>query len=103
DDLVVQKAIDVRSLGDGEGGSITLRAGDRTLGGAVDGGALTVSANLVADGSTDSDGESGEDGGAISLEAAGPVLVTSAATIRANGASPDGSGGSVSVATQELP
>jgi hypothetical protein len=102
-DLLVQRTIDVRSLGDGEGGSITLRAGDRTLAGAVAGGALTVSADLVADGSADSDGETGEDGGGITLEASGPVLVAGTATIRATGGAPDGGGGTLTLATQEPP
>ncbi|MEO6027222.1 MAG: hypothetical protein ABIR79_10195, partial [Candidatus Binatia bacterium] len=99
----MQKMIDVRSFGDGEGGSITLRAGETALAGVVAGGGLTVAADLVADGSTDSDGETGEDGGSITLEAAGPVVVTSAATMRANGASPDGGGGILSISTQEAP
>ena len=103
DDVAAQKSIDVRSLGDGEGGSITLRAGDTGLAGVVAGGALTVAADLVADGSTDSDGESGEDGGAIYLEATGPVTVAGTATIRATGASPDGGGGILSLSTQESP
>jgi hypothetical protein len=102
-DLQAQRQIDVRSLGDGEGGSINLRAGDRTLAGAALGGTLTVNADLISDGSTDSDGESGESGGDITLEASGPVIVNAAATIRANGAPPDGSGGFLSVLTQEPP
>lgn len=102
-DVQVARPIDVRSFGDGEGGSITLRAGDRALTGLPLGGALTVSADLIADGSTDSDGETGQDGGAIVLEAAGPVVVTSNATIRATGALPDGAGGILTVLTQEPP
>lgn len=98
------RTIDVRSLGDGEGGSITLRAGDRSLTGGVPlGGTLTVSADLVADGSTDSDGETGEDGGAILLEAAGAVVVTGSAIVRAVGGSPDGGGGILTVFSQEPP
>src|SRR6185369_10834082 len=72
-DLAVQRTIDVRSQGDGEGGTITLRAGDATLAGDVAGGNLTVAADLIADGSADSDGSTGEDGGTIALEAAGSV------------------------------
>jgi len=103
-DVQSNRTVDVRSLGDGEGGSITMRAGDRTLTGGVPlGGTLTVSADLVADGSTDSDGETGEDGGAILLEAAGPVVVTGSAIIRAVGGSPDGGGGILTVFSQELP
>jgi hypothetical protein len=99
----VQRPIDVRSLSDGEGGSIALRAGDRTLAGAALGGTLTISADLISDGSSDSDGEGGEAGGDITLEASGPVIVNSSATIRANGAPPDGSGGFLTVSTQEPP
>lgn len=98
------RTVDVRSLGDGEGGSITMRAGDRTLTGGVPlGGSLTVSADLIADGSTDSDGETGQDGGAILLEAAGSVVVTAGAMIRAVGGAPDGGGGILTVFSQESP
>jgi len=102
-DVQVQRPIDVHSTGDGEGGSITLRAGDRTLAGAALGGTLTVAADLNSDGSTDSDGESGEDGGDISLEATGPVIVVAAANVHANGAPPDGGGGFLAIATQQDP
>ena len=103
-DVHSTRTIDVRSLGDGEGGSITLRAGDRSLTGGVPlGGTLTVAADLVADGNTASDGETGEDGGAILLEAAGPVVVTGSAIIRAVGGTPDGGGGILTVFSQEPP
>jgi len=55
-DVQVQRPIDVHSNGDGGGGSITLTAGDPTLAGAALGGMLTVAADLISDGSTDSDG-----------------------------------------------
>lgn len=103
-DVQSTRTVDVRSLGDGEGGSITLRAGDRSLTGGVPlGGTLTVSADLVADGSADSDGETGEDGGAILLEAAGSVVVTGTGMIRAVGGTPDGGGGILTVFSQEPP
>ncbi len=95
--------IDVRSLSEGDGGSILLRAGDRVLAGAALGGALTVDGDLVADGSTDREGSSGGSGGDVGLEAAGPITVHGGATIRAAGASPDGSGGFLSVITEEAP
>lgn len=100
----MQRAIAVESQGGGgAGGSIQLRAGDRTLAGAPLGGTLTVSADLIADGSTDPEDDSGADGGDITLEAAGPVVVQSTATIRANGAPPDGGGGVLTLLTQDAP
>ena len=103
DDVQVQRTIDVRSLGDGEGGTITLRAGDATLAGDVAGGTLTVASDLIADGSADSDGTTGEDGGTVALEATGGITLTATGTIRANGGSPDGAGGSVTMLTQQQP
>ncbi len=102
-DLQVQRVIDVRSLSDGDGGSILLRAGDRTLAAAALGGMLTVAADLILDGSTDSDGESGNGGGDVTLEAAGPLVVNATATIHASGAGPDGAGGLLSVLTEAPP
>ncbi|MCC6764897.1 MAG: hypothetical protein IT293_09560 [Deltaproteobacteria bacterium] len=102
-DLRVERGIDVRSLRDGDGGTLLLRAGDRTLAGAEGVGALTVVADLVSDGSTDSDGSIGNSGGDLVLEASGPVVVTATSTIRANGASPDGAGGTLTIGTEAPP
>ena len=102
-DVQVQRLIDARSTREGDGGSILLRAGDRFLAGAPLGGALTVAANLISDGSTDADGTTGNSGGDVTLDASGPILVAATATIRANGASPDGDGGTLTIGTEEPP
>lgn len=102
-DLQVQRTIDVRSLRDGDGGSITLRAGDRFAAGAPLGGDLTIAADLISDGSTDADGTIGNSGGDITLDASGAILLAATASIRGNGASPDGGGGSLTLGTEEFP
>ncbi len=102
-DVRVQRAIDVRSFRDGDGGTISLRAGDGGLAAGDAGGALTITADLLADGSTDADGSFGNSGGDVALEAAGPIVVAATGAIRANGAGPDGAGGTLTVSTEAAP
>jgi len=100
DDVVVTRNLDVRSRGGGGGGGISALAGADANGGATPGGDLTISAVLLADGN--SDGESGYDGGFISLGALGTVHLTATGRIQAGGGNPDGFGGIVSLASGDL-
>jgi len=95
DDISIQRTIDVSSTTGGGGGLIGARAGVDTLGGIKNGGALTLSSALVADGNNDID--SGYDGGDIDLAAFGPLTITTTASVHANGGSPDGAGGTLTL------
>jgi hypothetical protein len=91
DDVRIEKSIDVSSTNAGGSGDIRIRAGVDRVGGIKVGGTLTVIGDMRANGSADIDG--GYDGGEINLAAFGPVNVSGA--LRAVGANPSGSGGSV--------
>lgn len=91
DDVRVERAIDVSSFTGGGGGDIRIRGGIDRVGGVKPGGTLTVTADLKANGNSDVDG--GYDGGEINLSSVGPVTISGA--LRAVGANPSGSGGSV--------
>lgn len=91
DDVTVEKTIDVSSFSAGGSGDIRIRAGIDRIGGVKPGGSLVVTADLKANGNSDIDG--GYDGGEINLSAVGPVNISG--TLRAVGANPSGSGGSV--------
>ena len=91
DDVTVERTIDVSSFSGGGSGDIRVRAGIDRVGGVKPGGTLIVTADLKANGNSDIDG--GYDGGEINLSSVGPVNISG--TLRAVGANPSGSGGSV--------
>ncbi len=91
DDIAVERTIDVSSFSGGGSGDIRIRAGIDRVGGVKAGGSLVVTGDMKANGNSDIDG--GYDGGEINLSAVGPVNVSG--TLRAVGANPSGSGGSV--------
>jgi hypothetical protein len=100
DDVRIDRVLDVRSRGGGGGGIINALAGGNEDSGITPGGQLDVAANLLADG--DTDGETGYDGGLISLTALGPLTVAATARLQAGGGSPDGFGGLVTVSSGAL-
>jgi hypothetical protein len=91
DDARMERTLDVSSVNGGGGGDVSVRAGVDRLGGVKVGGTLTVLGDVKSNGSSDIDGS--WDGGGITLGAAG--LTTISGALRAVGASPGGSGGSI--------
>jgi hypothetical protein len=83
------------------GGQISITAGSDDIGGAVTGGAATIDdSRLSANGS--SAGTIGGSGGDIIVSAFGALVITDTATIRANaGPDYDGSGGTVTLDTTD--
>lgn len=96
DNITITRVIDVDSRGGGgSGGDISLAAGEDSLGGVVVGGTLHLD-----DGTLNLSGSSGDsvggDGGTLTAEAQGGVVVAAVVTMRANaGTSYDGDGGEI--------
>ena len=103
DNVTITKALTVDSnAGAGSGGNIVLAAGEDSFGGAVVGGALTVTNVTLRLNGSDSQ-SSGGDGGELDASANGPMKFTGAnMAIRGNGGNLfDGSGGVVCLDTSD--